>query len=116
MLFDNPKQRRACCDPNSFDGPKNDQSMAKPALALSGAADRYDHRAGNDDYSQPRALFNLMTADQQGSLLDNIAEAMADVPEAIQRRQIGHFLKVHEGYGSGVAQRLGLDVAADAAE
>jgi catalase len=30
------------------------------------------------------------------------------VPEAIQLRQIGHFLKADPAYGAGVAQRLGL--------
>jgi len=36
------------------------------------------------------------------------------VPEAIQRRQIAHFAKADPAYGAGVAERLGLAVAAAA--
>ena len=32
------------------------------ALAISGDAHRYNHRGGNDDYGQPRSLFNLFDA------------------------------------------------------
>ena len=95
-------------EPNSMNGPRQDPSVAEPPLKIDGAADRYDHRAGNDDYSQPGALFRLMTADQQGRLMDNIAAAMTGVPEAIQRRQIAHFAKADPAYGAGVAKRLGL--------
>jgi catalase len=47
-------------------------------------------------------------ADQKRQLFDNIAAAMAGVPEAIQLRQIGHFTKADPAYGQGVAERLGL--------
>ena len=39
--------------------------------------------------------------------MDNIAAAMAGVPEAIQRRQIAHFAKADPAYGAGVAARVG---------
>src|SRR3546814_12737854 len=94
-------------EPNSMNGPQQDPSVAEPPLKIDGAADRYDHRAGNDDYSQPGALFRLMTADQQGRLMDNIAAAMTGVPEAIQRSQIAHFAKADPAYGARVARRLG---------
>ncbi|RSD06257.1 hypothetical protein EGT57_29500 [Pseudomonas aeruginosa] len=35
-------------------------------------------------------------------------EDIRDVPEQIQRRQIGLFLKVDPAYGKGVADALGL--------
>ena len=41
-------------------------------------------------------------------LFANIAEDIRDVPEQIQRRQIGLFLKVDPAYGKGVADALGL--------
>jgi catalase len=75
---------------------------------LSGDADRYDHRIGNDDYSQPGALFRLMSRDQKQQLFANIAAAMQGVPEAIQLRQIGHFTRADPAYGEGVAEQLGL--------
>ena len=88
-------------------GPVEDPSVAEPPLNVSGDADRYDHRDGNDDYGQPGDLFNLFDADQQKRLFQNIAEAMDGVPEAIVRRQIEHFTKADPAYGAGVAAALG---------
>jgi len=102
-------------EPNSFGGPVEDHRFKEPPLPLTGAADRYDHRAGNDDYGQAGDLFRLMSQSQREHLMDNIAGAMRGVPEAIQRRQIGHFTKADPAYGNGVAARLGLG-AATAAE
>jgi catalase len=95
-------------EPNSFSGPQQSAAYREPPLHISGDADRYDHRAGNDDYSQPGALFRLMSPAQREQLFDNIAAAMTGVPEFIQLRQIGHFLKADPAYGEGVAKRLGL--------
>jgi len=95
-------------EPNSFGGPRQSAAYREPPLRISGEADRYDHRVGNDDYGQPGALFRLMSRAQRDQLLDNIAAAMRGVPEAIQLRQIGHLLKADPAYGAGVAERLGL--------
>jgi catalase len=103
-------------EPNSFGGPVEDPRFKEPPLPISGDADRYNHRIGNDDYGQPGVLFRLMTADQKRQLFDNIAAAMQGVPEAIQLRQIGHFAKADPAYGAGVAERLGLGARREAAE
>jgi catalase len=103
-------------EPNSFGGPVQDHAFKEPPLHVSGDADRYDHRVGNDDYSQPGALFRLMSREQQQQLFDNIAAAMRGVPETIQLRQIGHFTKADPAYGQGVAERLGLTRKLQAAE
>ena len=60
MHFDAPKGTDACYEPNSFGGPKEDKLFAAPRLKVSGDADRYHHRNGNDDYSQPSDLSSLM--------------------------------------------------------
>ncbi|MGH7031084.1 MAG: catalase [Stellaceae bacterium] len=116
MRFDGNGGASVNYEPNSFGGPVEDPAFKEPPLPISGAADRYDHRAGNDDYGQPGALFRLMSADQQRQLFDNIAAAMQGVPEAIQRRQIAHFAKADPAYGQGVAERLGLAIELQAAE
>ena len=87
----------------------------EPPLKISGDADRYDHRAGNDDYGQAGDLFQLMSDDQKRQLMDNIAAAMLGVPEQILRRQVAHFAKADPAYGAGVAKRVGLgaEIAAD---
>jgi catalase len=103
-------------EPNSFGGPAEDARYKEPPLALSGDADRYDHREGNDDYGQAGNLFRLMSKAQQALLMDNLAGAMTGVPEDIQRRQIAQFAKADPAYGTGVAARLGLEVAGQTAE
>jgi catalase len=93
-------------EPNSFSGPVERHEFKEPPLKISGDADRYDHRAGNDDYSQPRALFNLFDKAQKGRLFSNIATAMQGVPDFIVERQLGHFAKVHPEYAAGVRAAL----------
>jgi catalase len=116
MRFDGNGGGAVNYEPNSFGGPVEDPRFKEPPLRISGDAARYDHRLGNDDYSQAGALFRLMSPAQQVQLMDNIAAALQGVPEAIQRRQIGHFSQADAAYGSGVAQRLGLSKTPQAAE
>ena len=94
-------------EPNSFGGPLEDQRFSEPPLKVSGDADRYDHRAGNDDYGQPRALFRLFDQAQRQRLFSNIAAAMDGVPDHIIDRQLAEFNKVDPGYAEGVARALG---------
>ena len=108
MRFDGNGGGAVNYEPNSYGGPVEDPSVKEPPLAISGAADRYNHRDGNDDYGQAGDLFRLMPEDERGRLLDTIAAEMRGVPEDIARRQIGHFSKADPAYGAGVAQRLGL--------
>ena len=71
-------------------------------MRIHGDADRYNHRIGNDDYSQVTALFNLFDDGQKARLFANIAAAMSGIPEEIAERQIAHFDKVDPAYGAGV--------------
>jgi Catalase-related immune-responsive len=50
--------------------------VKEPPLKISGAADRYRHRDGDDDYRQAGDLFRLMNASQKEQLFDNIKAAM----------------------------------------
>ena len=93
-------------EPNSFGGPVEAPAAKEPPLRLSGDADRYDHRVGNDDYSQPRALFELFDPAQRERLFSNIAAAMGGIPQHIEERQLAHFDKVHPDYGNGVRRAL----------
>ncbi len=120
MRFFEPKTATADAyyEPNSFDGPAQNPAFAEPPLGISGDAARYDHRIGNDDYTQPGNLFRLMTEEQRERLMDNLVASMGGVPEFILKRQIAHFYKADPRYGEGVARRLGisLDGTAAAAE
>lgn len=105
-FFPNFPQADAYYEPNSFHGPVQSPEFAEPPLKISGDADRYDHREGNDDYSQPRALFGLFDEGQRARLFANIAESMQGVPQFIIDRQLGHFEKVHPDYAAGVRAAL----------
>ncbi len=110
MRFDGNYGGAVIYEPNSFGGPVEDLSVKEPLLKISGDADRYDHRVGNDDYTQAGNLFRLMNADQRSQLIGNTVSAMKPVPKEIQERQIGHFYKADPAYGEGVAKGLGLAV------
>jgi catalase len=98
-------------EPNSFSGPQECPEFNEPPLKISGDAARYNHRNGNDDYTQPGNLFRLMTPESQQRLFGNIARHMAEVPREIQLRQICHFFRADPGYGMGVAKAVGIDMA-----
>ena len=108
MRFDSNGGGSVHYEPNRFGGPVEDPQFKEPPLPISGAADRYDHRTGNDDHAQAGTLFRLLDQAQRSRLLDNIATAMQDVPEQIALRQIGHFHQADPAYGDGVTQRLGI--------
>ena len=95
-------------EPNSFSGPAEAPEYREPPLKISGDADRWNHRLGNDDYTQPGNLFRLFNADQKKRLMDNIHDAMQGVPIEIVKRQCAHFYKADPEYGLGVATRMGL--------
>jgi catalase len=95
-------------EPNSMGGPVQDLSVKEPPLKISGNADRYNHRDGNDDYRQAGDLFRLMSAGQKLQLFDNIKAAMDGVPVEIVKRQVAHFYRADPDYGIGVATRMGV--------
>ncbi len=97
-------------EPNSVGGPKEAAEYREPPLRISGDADRYNHRVGNDDYTQPGNLFRLLTPAERERLMDNIAAAMQGVPKHIVERQVAHFAKCDPAYGAGVARRMGVAV------
>jgi catalase len=108
MRFDGNSGGSVNYEPNSFDGPVEDPSFKEPPLPISGDADRYDHREGNDDYTQAGNLFRLMKPEERARLIENIVDAMRSVPRPIQQRQLEHFFKADPEYGKGVAKGLGL--------
>ena len=106
MRFDGNGGSSVNYEPNSFGGPVQVPEAKEPPLRLTGDADRYDHREGNDDYTQAGNLFRLMTADEQSRLFANIAAAMQGVPQEIVERQLQHFAKADPAYAAGVKRAL----------
>jgi catalase len=101
-FFANNPNPDAYYEPNSFNGPAQAPEYREPPLKTDGDANRWDHRAGNDDYGQPRALFERFDAGERQRLFSNMAAAMQGVPDFILERQFAHLDKVHPDYGAGV--------------
>jgi catalase len=80
--------------------------FSEPPLSLEGAADHWNHRVDEDYFSQPGALFRLMSPEQKQALFDNTARAMAGVSEPIQKLHIEHCTKADPAYGQGVAAAI----------
>ncbi|MFN0218949.1 MAG: catalase [Hyphomicrobium sp.] len=94
-------------EPNSFGGPVENPKAKEPPLRISGDAERYNHRIGNDDYGQVRVLFEkVLKLDERERLFSNIAAAMGGIPQHIEERQLAHFDLVHRDYGAGVRRAL----------
>ena len=67
MNFDIKEPTKAFYEPNSFDGPVEDKKLFRARFSCWRYCKRYDHRVGNDDFSQPRALFLLMSNSQKSN-------------------------------------------------
>lgn len=98
-------------EPNSYGQWQEQPDFREPALSLEGTADHWNHREDTDYYSQPGALFRLMTPAQQQILFDNTARSIGGAPREIQLRHIGNCLKADLAYGLGVGKALGISEA-----
>jgi catalase len=100
--------------PNSFHQWESQPEFREPPMKIDGNADFWDFREDDADYfSQPRALFQLMSPAQQQVLFENTARAMGDAPDFIKARHIGNCLRCDPAYGAGVAKALGMGVPSD---
>ncbi len=95
-------------EPNSYGEWQEQPAYREPPLRLDGAADHWDHREDKDYYSQPGALFRLMSAEQRRVLFENTARSIGGAPKEIQLRHVGNCLKADPAYGKGVADALGI--------
>ena len=93
-------------EPNSFGGPTQDEKYNEPPLKISGDADRYNHREGNDDYTQAGNLFRMFDDGQKQRLCANIAGSMEGVPKEIIDKALAHFDRIDPDYGNGIRQAL----------
>ncbi|MFO8145417.1 MAG: catalase [Candidatus Syntrophosphaera sp.] len=99
-------------DPNSKGEWDEQPSFKEPPYPVEGDADRYDFYADDDDhYSQPRALYNLMSPEQQQVLCENTARNMGDSSKEVKIRHIVNCHKVDPAYGEGVAKALGIPMS-----
>jgi catalase len=96
-------------EPNGYGGPTERPDVREAPIALGTAGGRTDYpRRGELDFEQAGLLYQVMTADERARLVANIAGHMRGIDRVVQVRQLGHFLRAHEEYGSRVAEALGL--------
>ncbi len=100
-------------EPNSKGEWQEQPDFREPPLAINGAADHWNYREDDADYySQPRALFKLMTPAQQKVLFENTARSVGGASKEVQLRHIGNCLKCDPAYGKGVADALDIPLSA----
>lgn len=88
--------------PNSAGQWSNQSAFAEPALAIQGPADHWQHGPDDDHYSQPGALFRLMSAEQRQTLFANTARAMNGASREVIQRHIDNCNRADPQYGAGV--------------
>ncbi|URZ86521.1 catalase [Floricoccus penangensis] len=109
----NEHQSQINYEPNSFDGQKENPTAKERGYEVEGEIGHYV-TYDNDFYSQPRALYNLISDDERERLIQNIADSLGNVEEnEIKRRQVINFYKVDPDYGQRVANAIGLEIDFD---
>ncbi|MFK4525246.1 catalase [Bradyrhizobium japonicum] len=94
--------------PNSR-GEWNDRpDLSEPELAIDGGAAHWDHRIDDDYFSQPGALFRLMSPEQKQNLYENTARQLGAAAKEIQRAYIANCCKADPAYGAGVERAIEL--------
>ncbi|MDD0841232.1 catalase [Pseudomonas sp. Gutcm_11s] len=106
MRVDGNQGARLAYEPNSYGEWAEQPEYAEPPLSLEGAADHWNHRVDEDYYSQPAALFRLMSPAQQQALFDNTARAIGGASQQVIERHIGNCNKADPAYGAGVAAAI----------
>ncbi|TCS42702.1 catalase [Reinekea marinisedimentorum] len=98
-------------EPNSLGLWQEQPEFIEPPLKLSGDAYNWNYREDDDDYyTQPRDLFNLMTAEQKQVLFENTARSVGGASVEIQKRHIVNCYRADPAYAEGVAKALGLSM------
>ncbi|RAZ53000.1 catalase [Campylobacter hyointestinalis] len=101
------QEPHAYYEPNSFGGPVESAKFAEPDLAIGDVAQKFNHREYYADYyTDPRALYKILPADEKDRLYSNIAESMEGVKDEIIQRAISHFEQIDPEYAKGVKAAL----------
>ena len=101
-------------EPNSYDwAPKEDKSFAISKQTVSGSIGRYPHQHPNDNYEQPRTLFNKVFSEQdRKDVIANLSGPLSQCRQDIKERFVRHVFKVDPRYGGDLAKNVGVDLNA----
>ena len=92
--------------PNSHGEWQDQTNLSEPPLSLQGSATHWDHQVDEDYYSQPGALFRLMSAGERQRLFANTARSLGDASEEVKQRHVTNCNRADLAYGAGVAEAL----------
>jgi catalase len=84
-------------------------TLVDPELAWEGAVGRYSQYDGDNPYNQPGDLWRLITPEKKAVLIDNTARNLTGVTQNVKYRHAAHCYLADEGYGTALAEALGLD-------
>lgn len=93
-------------EPNSYGQWVEQPDFSEPPLALQGNAGHWNHREDEDYFSQPGALFRLMSPTQKLALFENTARSIHGAPAQIKQRHVDNCTQADPEYGAGIAQAI----------
>lgn len=102
MRIDGNSGNAETYEPNSAGLFQEQPDFSEPPLSVDGAADHWNHREDTDYFSQPRALYELLSDAEHQRMFARIAGELVQADEETQARQIALFKQVHPEYGAGV--------------
>lgn len=102
MRIDGNSGNAETYEPNSAGLFQEQPDFSEPPLSVDGAADHWNHREDTDYFSQPRALYELLSDAEHQRMFARIAGELVQAAEETQARQIALFKQVHPEYGAGV--------------
>ncbi len=106
MRVDGNGGRSTHYSPNSRGALQAQPDFSEPPLRNHGAAARWNHREDDDYFSQPRALFRLMSPEQRQVLFDNTARAINGASQPIIDRHIANCASADPAYAQGVEEAV----------
>jgi len=96
-------------EPSHFASVAQSNEDNEPPFKIDGNADRYAYDTSLEaNTAQAGALYRVMEAHEQADLVENIANALAGVPEDIVRLQLSYFYSADKEYAEGIAKHLGI--------
>jgi catalase len=70
---------------------------------------RYNHREGNDDYTQPGNLWRQFDDGQKDRIAKAIADSLGQTPVWIQKAQLERFMKADPDFAHRIVLALKTD-------
>jgi catalase len=112
MRFDGNYGSAPNYEPNSFGGPAQDAAYTERPYTTSKTVEkigRYNHREGNDDYTQAGNLWRIFPEGEKDRTAQAIANSLGQTPLRIQKLQLSHFQKADPDFAHRIVKALRTD-------